>query len=220
VNYLNPKFANLSFGQLLKLAQPRSSSSPSLMSAGALPDDGAKISSTDPLLRSIAFGRPSRRTTTVPSGSSGSGILAGVASSLFSGSLIGSLASLFGSSSGQTTRTLSLFQLPESTSASLVTGGANVSQPSSKRPYSVQKPQAGVFTGGGARTYSTGVQSALKVMTSSRGGASAAGSGHQIHIHVSALDTQSFLDRSSHIAQAVKTAMLQSNSLNDVIAEM
>jgi hypothetical protein len=45
-------------------------------------------------------------------------------------------------------------------------------------------------------------------------------SGHQVHIHVSALDTQSFLDRSSHVAQAVKTAILQSNSLNDVIAEI
>jgi len=115
---------------------------------------------------------------------------------------------------------LSLFQLPESTSATLVTGSANGSQQPSKPSSSFQKPQAGIFTGSSERTYSTGVQSAPKGMSSSRGGGSAAGSGHQIHIHVSALDTQSFLDRSSHIAQAVKTAMLQSNSLNDVIAEM
>jgi hypothetical protein len=233
VNYLNPKFANLSFSALLKLAQPRSSNSPPGSSAGALPDGGARISSTDPLLKSISFGRPSRRTTTVPTGSSGPGILASVASGLFGGSLIGSLASLFGSSNGQTTQTLS-FQLPESTSTTLVTGRSSGSPQSLN--LSGLKGLAGSNAGGSnrgtlmpssapaqnnlGRTYNTGSQGIPKGMASSISGGSPTASGHQIHIHVSALDTQSFLDRSSHIAQAVKTAMLQSHSLNDVIAEM
>jgi hypothetical protein len=234
VNYLNPKFANLPFSALLKLAQPRSTSSPSGLSAEALLNNAAKISATDPPLKSISFGRPSRRTTTVPSGSSGSGILASAASSLFGGSLIGSLASLFRSSNGQTTQTLSLFQLPESTRATLVTGGSSGSPQSLN--LSALKGPAGSNTGGSirgtlmpssthaqnnlSRTYSAGNQGIPKGMAPSVSGGSSTASGHQIHIHVSALDTQSFLDRSSHIAQAVKTAMLQSNSLNDVIAEM
>jgi hypothetical protein len=234
VNYLNPKFANLSFGALLKLAQPRSGNSTPGLSAAALPNDGARISSTDPVLKSISFGRPSRRTTTVPSGSGGSGILASVASSLFGGSLIGSLASLFGSSNGQTTQTLSLFQLPESTSATLVAGGSSGSTQALNLPglkglagSSASGSNRGTVLPSSAptqnnlnRTYNAGNQGIPKGNASSTSGGSPTASGHQIHIHVSALDTQSFLDRSSHIAQAVKTAMLQSNSLNDVIAEM
>jgi len=234
VNYLNPKFANLPFGALLNLAHPRSSNATPGLGAAALPNDGARISSTDPLLKSISFGRPSRRTTTVPSGSSGSGILASVASSLLGGSLIGSLASLFGSSNGQTTQTLSLFQLPESTSATLVAGGSNGSPPSLNLPglKGLAGSNAGVSNRGAlmpssshaqsnlGRTYNAESQGIPKGMASSISGGSPTASGHQIHIHVSALDTQSFLDRSSHIAQAVKTAMLQSHSLNDVIAEM
>jgi hypothetical protein len=39
----------------------------------------------------------------------------------------------------------------------------------------------------------------------------------QITVNVSAMDSQSFLDRSSDIANAVRKAMLESSSLNDVI---
>jgi hypothetical protein len=42
----------------------------------------------------------------------------------------------------------------------------------------------------------------------------------QVVVNVSALDTQSFLDRSGDIAEAVKRALLESHSLNDVIAEL
>jgi len=42
----------------------------------------------------------------------------------------------------------------------------------------------------------------------------------QITVNVSAMDSQSFLDRSSDIAQAVRRAMLESSSLNDVVAEL
>lgn len=44
--------------------------------------------------------------------------------------------------------------------------------------------------------------------------------GSAVHVHVQAMDTQSFVNRSSDIARAVKTAMLNSHSLNDVVSEL
>ncbi len=46
---------------------------------------------------------------------------------------------------------------------------------------------------------------------------SAASSSTQITVQVQALDSQSFLDHSDDIAQAVRQAMLESTTLNDVI---
>ena len=44
--------------------------------------------------------------------------------------------------------------------------------------------------------------------------------GSAVHVHVQAMDTQSFVNRSNEIAQAIKTAMLNSHSLNDVVSEL
>ena len=49
--------------------------------------------------------------------------------------------------------------------------------------------------------------------SSAAGGAGAA----QITVNVQAMDSQSFLDHSNDIAQAVRAAMLNSNSINDVV---
>ena len=46
------------------------------------------------------------------------------------------------------------------------------------------------------------------------------GSSGQITVQVQAMDSQSFLDHSDDIAQAVRQAMLQSSVLNDVIREV
>ena len=51
-------------------------------------------------------------------------------------------------------------------------------------------------------------------------GTSTGASGSAVHVHVQAIDTQSFLNRSNDIARAVKTAMLTSHSLNDVVSEL
>ena len=54
-----------------------------------------------------------------------------------------------------------------------------------------------------------------------RAGTSGAGTGSaQITVQVQAMDSQSFLDHSHDIAQAVRQAMLQSSVLNDVIREV
>ena len=47
-----------------------------------------------------------------------------------------------------------------------------------------------------------------------------ASSGPQISIQVNALDSQSFMDHSYEIAQAVRSAMLNMNSLNDVVSDL
>lgn len=44
--------------------------------------------------------------------------------------------------------------------------------------------------------------------------------GSQITVQVSAMDSQSFLDRSQDIANAVRQAMLNSNTLNDVVSDL
>jgi hypothetical protein len=49
---------------------------------------------------------------------------------------------------------------------------------------------------------------------------SSGGAAPQITIHVQAMDSRSFLDRSEDIAQAVRKAMLESNVLNDVVREI
>jgi hypothetical protein len=41
-----------------------------------------------------------------------------------------------------------------------------------------------------------------------------------VHVHVQTMDSQSFMSRSNDIARAVKTAMLNSHSINDVISEL
>jgi hypothetical protein len=58
---------------------------------------------------------------------------------------------------------------------------------------------------------------APKAATSS---GSSSGGGSQIMVQVQAMDSQSFLDHSDDIAQAVRQAMLQSSVLNDVIREV
>ena len=71
--------------------------------------------------------------------------------------------------------------------------------------------------GGGGATADSGA--------STGGGASASGAtggttGPQITVNVQAMDAQSFLDRSSDIAQAVRSAMLNMSSINDVVNEL
>jgi gamma-glutamyltranspeptidase len=59
-----------------------------------------------------------------------------------------------------------------------------------------------------------------KAATSSSPVTGSAGGSGQITVQVQAMDSQSFLDHSDDIAQAVRQAMLQSSVLNDVIREV
>lgn len=52
------------------------------------------------------------------------------------------------------------------------------------------------------------------------GSATTAGAAPQILVNVQAMDSRSFLDHSSEIAQAVRQAMLNLNSINDVVNDL
>lgn len=57
-------------------------------------------------------------------------------------------------------------------------------------------------------------------VTSGASGPGSSGNGAPITVNVQAMDSQSFLDRREDIARAVREAMLQSHSLNDVVSEL
>lgn len=82
-------------------------------------------------------------------------------------------------------------------------------------PPSVQF-QGGIDGGGnGGVTASDSGQNGTPRSVGSQGTSS---NSPQVTIQVNAMDTQSFLNRSSDIAEAVRQALLHSNSLNDVVA--
>jgi hypothetical protein len=136
-------------------------------------------------------------TSKASSGSSVGGSVESAASSFLGGGLsslsplIGGLLSLFGGGGGQTLAVPSPFMLPASVQSQ---GGITASAPGQVTPVSY-----------GA----TGQPRA----TSASGSA-------QVTIQVNAMDSQSFLDHSDDIANAVKQAILSSNSLNDVISSL
>lgn len=132
-------------------------------------------------------------------GSSGSSVgstVESAASSFLGGGLsslsplIGGLLSLFGGG-GQTLAVPSPFMLPASVQSQ---AGVTASAPGQVAPVS----------------YSNSGQPR----------AQSAGASTQITIQVNAMDSQSFLDHSDDIANAVKQAILNSSSLNDVISAL
>jgi len=88
--------------------------------------------------------------------------------------------------------------------------GADYDQMGMPRAYSAAPDATSAQTSGSA---SPGGSSSGSGVPSGLGGAGAA----QITVNVQAMDSQSFLDHSSEIAQAVRDAMLNSNSINDVV---
>jgi cell division septum initiation protein DivIVA len=131
------------------------------------------------------------------SGSSVGSTVESAASSFLGGGLsslsplIGGLLSLFGGGGGQTLAAPSPFMLPAPVQSE---AGVTASAPGQPAPVS----------------YSDTGQPR----------AQSAGASAQVTIQVNAMDSQSFLDHSDDIANAVKQAILNSNSLNDVISAL
>jgi hypothetical protein len=73
---------------------------------------------------------------------------------------------------------------------------------------------------GGARGYGARSASQVQAPASAGGSAAAAAPAPQITVNVSAMDARSFMDRSGDIAAAVRDAMLNLNSINDVVSEL
>jgi hypothetical protein len=115
-------------------------------------------------------------------------------------SVVQGLFSLFGGG-GQTTQPLVPFDLPSSIQyAAGLTGPGSAAVP--------------VDYGQGGQVRS--------VDGSSTGpsGATAIQSAATVHVNVSAMDSQSFLDHNDDIANAVRSAMLNSHPINDVISSL
>jgi hypothetical protein len=239
-SYRNSSLPKVAFQSLMKnLTNGPKLSFGSTSKLTALSSTGLKSSMNDPAVKGISFGSPSSRgnsrTQTETSGSSWaallgggkSGILGCLSSGLLGGLGVGQLLSgaigLLGlGSSSKTLPPLQRFTLPDSqqimatiphalkllpVQSTVRTGDRLIAPGSLARPAS-QPAQAA-----GSRGSSSG-------LTGATPGGQLTTNGHQVHVHVSALDAQSFMDRSNDIAKAVKSAMLQSSSLNDVISEI
>ncbi len=108
--------------------------------------------------------------------------------------LISGIAGLFSGGGGESVPTTFLMPPPVGVNA-----GINEAAPT--RPFAVDYAAGGQPRGATA-------------------GAPRSGGSTQITVQVQAMDSQSFLDHSDDIAQAVRQAMLQSSVLNDVIREV
>lgn len=144
-------------------------------------------------------------TTRGSSGSSTASTVGSIAGAIFGSGLgliplVSSIAGLFGGGS-EPAPTLTKYAAPPSLNVSLAdTAGAN----------------NGVSSFPGV-TYG---QSGLPQAVPQNQSAPASTSGQQISIQVNAMDSQSFMDHSYEIAQAVRSAMLNMSSINDVVTDL
>jgi len=138
-----------------------------------------------------------QNTSKASSGSSVGSTVESAASSFLGGGLsslsplIGGILNLFGGGGGQTLAAPSPFMLP-----------------------------APVQSEAGITASAPGQASPVSYSDSGQPRAPSASAAPQITIQVNAMDSQSFLDHSDDIANAVKQAILNSNSLNDVISSL
>jgi len=95
------------------------------------------------------------------------------------------------------------------TSLALVQNAVNSSMAQLPQPVQAQ---------GGITASSPGQVAAVSYSESGQPRPQTASASPQVTIQVNAMDSQSFLDHSDHIAMAVKQAILNSSSLNDVIS--
>jgi len=145
--------------------------------------------------------------TSAKSGSSGGSVLGSVTSSLFGGALgflspiISGIAGLFGGSSAP--QPLPIYTPPSPVSIS----GILQSTPA---PSQTSNAGAGSTSGTGS--------TATPAPAASSG--SQTNYSPQITVNVSAMDSQSFMDRSNDIASAVREAMLNMHPINNVVADL
>ena len=145
--------------------------------------------------------------TSAKSGSSGGSVLGSVTSSLFGGALgflspiISGIASLFGGTSAP--QPLPIYTPPPPVSISGVLQAT---------PVPSQTSNAGAGSASGTGSTATPAPAASS--------GSQTNYSPQITVNVSAMDSQSFMDRSNDIASAVRKAMLNMHPINSVVADL
>ena len=127
--------------------------------------------------------------------------------------LVVGLLGLFGGGGTPAPPTLEKYAMPErqyfeGADTGSDVSGADYDQMGMPRAYRAAPDGGSAQTSGSASPGSSG--------SGAPSGPSGAGA-TQITVNVQAMDSQSFLDHSNEIAQAVRAAMLNSNSINDVV---
>jgi len=127
--------------------------------------------------------------------------------------LVVGLLGLFGGGGTPAPPTLEKYAMPdrlyfEGADTGSDVSGADYDQMGMPRAYRAAPDGGSAQTSGSASPGSSG--------SGAPSGPSGAGAA-QITVNVQAMDSQSFLDHSNEIAQAVRAAMLNSNSINDVV---
>jgi hypothetical protein len=186
---------------------------PSSKPAATSPRAGSALSSSAPLPASSGVGNGLSGAPAQTSASVESTVLS-IASKVFDSGLglvpvIGGLFGLFGGGS-PAPPPLVKYAMPERqyfTGADTGNGFGQGDYDQMGTPRAYNAATAGDSTPGSAAT-------------APGGGGSTGGSLHQITVNVQAMDAQSFLDHSNEIAQAVRQAMLNLSSINDVVNEL
>ena len=137
-------------------------------------------------------------------GSIASSVLSGAGGGLTLLPIVGGLLKLFGSGRAkETLPALDKFELPPTIRA-----------------------EAGLSQSGESFLIDRGIGDRIRQLpapsqfTANPIGPAQAGAGTAITVNVQTMDSQSFLDRREDIARAVREAMLESHSLNDVVSEL
>jgi len=98
-------------------------------------------------------------------------------------------------------------------------GGGQSQQPAPLVPYSM--PQAlNLEATSNYQNVAWGDNGMPRAAGGQPAGQGSSSAGQQITVQVQAIDSQSFLDHSDEIAQAVRQAMLNMNSINDVVKDL
>ncbi len=144
------------------------------------------------------------------SGGSTASTVGSVASAVFGSGLgliplVSSLVGLFGGGSSEAPPTLTKYAAP----AALNLGLADT--PGSSN---------GISSFPGVAYGQNGLPQAAPQTQAPSSSGQQTSSGQQISIQVNAMDSQSFMDHSYEIAQAVRSAMLNMNSINDVVSDL
>ena len=196
---------------------PRGSPSGQVTEAGESPDSStASAAGSSGSSSGLGVSNGSGSSSTASSGSGTSEALSIATTVLESGlgvvPLIAGLVGLFTGGNSSSPSPLVKYAMPDSMQFEGVDTGtgssdADFDQMGMPRDYS-GTPAGSPSTGAGSGTASTG----------GSGGSTA--SSPQIQVNVQAMDAQSFMDHSSDIAQAVRSAMLNLSSLNDVVSDL
>jgi hypothetical protein len=188
---------------------------PSSRPAAASSRAGSALSSSGPLPSSSGVGSVPSTSPAQTSSSVESTVLS-IASKVFDSGvglipLIGGLFGLFGGGGSAAPPPLVKYAMPERqyfTGADTGNGFSQADYDQMGMPRAYNAATAGDSTQGSAATAPGG------------GGSTGSSPVHQITVNVQAMDAQSFLDHSNEIAQAVRQAMLNLSSINDVVNEL